>query len=54
MTRTNFRIAFLTPEFVAEMANTGGLASYLERMTKALKAVGHDVVSGRRKHWKEF
>ena len=36
------RIAFLTPEFVTELTNAGGLASYLARMTKALKDAGHE------------
>ena len=37
------RIAFLTPTFATENANGGGLASYLNRMTRALVARGHEV-----------
>ncbi|MGB3544573.1 glycosyltransferase family 4 protein [Rubrivirga sp.] len=37
------RIAFLTPEFVTEMDNRGGLANYLNRMSQALVERGHHV-----------
>jgi glycosyltransferase involved in cell wall biosynthesis len=37
------RIAFLTPEFVAEGSGTGGLASYVYRISKALMNLGHEV-----------
>jgi hypothetical protein len=37
------RIAFLTPEFVTNVAGSSGLASYLSRITSALKSLGHDV-----------
>jgi len=36
------RLAFLTPAFVTEYANGGGLASYLNRMTRALTDSGHE------------
>lgn len=35
------RIAFLTNEFVIEKPNGGGLGSYLNRMTQALRDLGH-------------
>ena len=34
---TPLRIAFLTPEFVTDCPEAGGLASYLARITKALR-----------------
>ena len=36
------RIAFLTPEFVNEDYVPGGISSYVYRITKALKLLGHD------------
>src|SRR5262245_2209681 len=36
------RIAFLTPEFASEAPRGGGLASYLDRITRALRDEGHD------------
>jgi glycosyltransferase involved in cell wall biosynthesis len=36
------RIAFLTPEFASELADAGGLASYLGRCVRALRALGHE------------
>lgn len=36
------RIAFLTPEFVTKGSGTGGLSAYVYRMSKALKAMGHE------------
>ncbi len=35
------RIAFLTSEFISELGNAGGLGNYLNRMTQALKNLGH-------------
>lgn len=37
------RIAFLTPEFVTEYANGGGLGNYLNRLSRVLTAQGHKV-----------
>jgi len=37
------RIAFITPEFVTENHFDGGLANYLNRVSKILAARGHDV-----------
>lgn len=37
----SLRIAFLTPEFRTECLD-GGLASYLDRMTRALRSLGHE------------
>ena len=37
------RVAFLAPEFVSEMVGEGGLASYLNKMARALMAEGHEV-----------
>jgi len=37
------RIAFATPEFVTETHFDGGLANYLNRLSKSLTALGHDV-----------
>jgi glycosyltransferase involved in cell wall biosynthesis len=39
----SLRVAFLAPEFVTEMVGEGGLASYLNKMTKALMGQGHEV-----------
>ena len=39
--RPSVRIAFLTPQFVTETTNEGGLASYLARMAEALIEAGH-------------
>jgi glycosyltransferase involved in cell wall biosynthesis len=36
------RIAFLTTEFVSEAPRGGGLASYLHRITQALRDAGHE------------
>ena len=36
------RIAFLTTEFASEGPRGGGLASYLDRMTRALRDAGHE------------
>ncbi len=36
------RIAFVTPEFVTEYATGGGLGSYLNRITQALRETGHE------------
>src|SRR5690242_11169967 len=38
---TRLRIAFLTPEFVTDSPEAGGLASYLGRMAKTLRELGH-------------
>jgi glycosyltransferase involved in cell wall biosynthesis len=35
------RIAFLTPEFVTESDNNGGIATYVYRISKALNDMGH-------------
>ena len=37
------RIAFVTPEFVTESHFDGGLANYLNRVSKILAAHGHDI-----------
>ncbi len=37
------RIAFITPEFVTETYFDGGLANYLNRLTRILAGRGHDV-----------
>jgi glycosyltransferase involved in cell wall biosynthesis len=37
------RIAFLTPQFITEGLGTGGLGSYLYRISKALQDLGHEV-----------
>ena len=39
---TRRRIAFLTSEYPTETPRGGGLASYLGRMTQALRDAGHD------------
>ena len=38
-----FRIAFATPEYVTEKHFDGGLANYLNRVTRTLAQLGHDV-----------
>lgn len=38
------RIGFVTPEYVTERDFDGGLASYLDRCTKALRAAGHEPI----------
>jgi glycosyltransferase involved in cell wall biosynthesis len=43
MPPAKLRIAFATPEFVTENHFDGGLANYLNRVTKTLAAAGHDV-----------
>ncbi len=37
------RIAFLTPEFVTNSPTGGGLASYVARMARILRSMGHEV-----------
>ena len=37
------RIALLTPEFVTEYADGGGLGNYLHRFARSLTAAGHNV-----------
>jgi len=37
------RIAFLSPEFVTDESGSGGLASYVYRISKALMNLGHEV-----------
>lgn len=41
MSTNSLRIAFLTPEFVTELTNAGGLATYLGRMAEVLREAGH-------------
>ncbi len=41
MTPKNLRIAFLTNEFISELKSGGGLGNYLNRITQALKEIGH-------------
>ncbi len=36
------RVAFVTPEFVTELATAGGLGNYLARTTRALVEAGHE------------
>ena len=43
MSPRRLRIAFATPEFVTENHFDGGLANYLNRVSKALAQLGHDV-----------
>jgi len=43
MTPEKLRIAFATPEFVTEHHFDGGLANYLNRVSKKLADLGHDV-----------
>ena len=40
---TVLRIAFATPEFVTEDHFDGGLANYLNRVSKKLTDLGHDI-----------
>lgn len=42
MSTRSLRIAFLTVEFVTEQGHYGGLASYLARMVRVVKASGHE------------
>ena len=37
------RIAFITPEFVTEPSYNGGLANYLDRVSRALSDHGHEI-----------
>jgi len=37
-----FRIAFITPEYVSESSNGGGLGNYLAKMCRVLIACGHE------------
>jgi len=41
--RSILRIAFITPEFVTESYFDGGLANYLNRLSKLLADQGHDI-----------
>ena len=41
MTHKNLRIAFVTNEFISEKKSGGGLGNYLNRITQALKDIGH-------------
>ncbi|MDJ0533866.1 MAG: glycosyltransferase family 4 protein [Xenococcaceae cyanobacterium MO_207.B15] len=41
MSNKQLRIAFLSDEFVTERNNEGGLGTYLNRITQALKDLGH-------------
>jgi hypothetical protein len=43
MPTETMRIAFATPEFVTEDHFDGGLANYVNRVSKGLAARGHDV-----------
>ena len=43
MTPEKLRIAFATPEFVTEDHFDGGLSNYINRVSKALAQLGHDV-----------
>ena len=43
MPPTKLRIAFATPEYVTENHFDGGLANYLNRVSKTLAELGHDV-----------
>lgn len=43
MPAEKLRIAFATPEFVTESYFDGGLANYLNRVSRILAAAGHDV-----------
>ena len=43
MPTETLRIAFATPEFVTEEHFDGGLANYVNRVSKKLAALGHDV-----------
>lgn len=41
MTHKILRIAFVTSEFISEKQSSGGLGNYLNRITQALKEIGH-------------
>ena len=43
MSSRRLRIAFATPEFVTEDHFDGGLANYINRISKSLAGLGHDV-----------
>jgi len=43
LSKTVLRIAFATPEFVTENHFDGGLANYLNRLSKKLADLGHDI-----------
>jgi len=43
LSKTHLRIAFATPEFVTEDHFDGGLSNYINRVSKALVQLGHDV-----------
>jgi glycosyltransferase involved in cell wall biosynthesis len=43
LSKTHLRIAFATPEFVTEDYFDGGLSNYLNRVSRALAQLGHDV-----------
>jgi len=43
LSKTHLRIAFATPEFVTEDHFDGGLSNYINRVSKALAQLGHDV-----------
>ncbi|HKP47459.1 MAG TPA: glycosyltransferase family 4 protein [Pyrinomonadaceae bacterium] len=43
MSQRKMRIAFATPEYATESYFDGGIAQYLQRITCALAALGHDV-----------
>ena len=38
----SYRIAFLTPEYVSEAADRGGLANYIRKMAGVLRGAGHE------------
>ncbi|HET6974658.1 MAG TPA: glycosyltransferase family 4 protein, partial [Pyrinomonadaceae bacterium] len=43
LSRKSLRIAFATPEFITESYFDGGLANYLDRVSRSLVQLGHDV-----------
>jgi glycosyltransferase involved in cell wall biosynthesis len=43
LSKTHLRIAFATPEFVTEDHFDGGLSNYINRVSKVLAQLGHDV-----------
>ncbi|HEX5603045.1 MAG TPA: glycosyltransferase family 4 protein [Pyrinomonadaceae bacterium] len=43
LSNTHLRIAFATPEFVTEDHFDGGLSNYINRVSKALAQLGHEV-----------
>src|SRR6185295_5838046 len=43
MPPSKLRIAFATPEYVTETHFDGGLANYINRVSRALAQLGHDV-----------